>query len=366
MAPSRSSAVLLSSALLCLVARPAWAVGDTMRSIIRPDVNRESDLRKLEEQITSLKMKQQVEPDQPLPEPVASHLHSGEDAAQGEPTRGLPALGMVAAALKRARVPLLAAGAITAGRSLALQRINALLQDELTAIGTACGVSRVEPPTDLAGLRGRLQALADARERRSLLREHILPLRAQLDEGAAAHSLITLSLDSLAKLNGTLTARVLACGALLAEYEALGQPAPPGFRAWPLEQLRSRLDNMESKGELLRKIIALNTRLGGARLDWAMPDWSKERLEAHATSLTEQAEETRARKDKAAILGKVRLRVKVRAREAPHGRIAPTLTLAPTLALPLTLTLTLTLTGGGGALEARHGSAYGAGHSDHR
>jgi len=98
---------------------------------------------------------------------------------------------------------------------------------------------------------------------------------------------------------------VAACGALLDEYESLGQPAPPGFRTWPLEKVNARLDHLTNKGEMLRTICKLNTKLGGARLDWGMPEWSEEKLEAHVASLRVEVEETATRKEKAVILGRV-------------------------------------------------------------
>ena len=58
----------------------------------------------------------------------------------------------------------------------------------------------------------------------------------------------------LATLNGTLTARLEACGHVLAEYEALGQPPPVGFRAWPLAQLRARHADLSERREELREV----------------------------------------------------------------------------------------------------------------
>ena len=100
------------------------------------------------------------------------------------------------------------------------------------------------------------------RARKSLLEEHVLPKLNQLADGdkheqlhGGGKPLAARSSNELADLNSTLSARVEASGTLLAEYESLGQPAPPHFRMWPLEELRTRLNDMRTKREELREIV---------------------------------------------------------------------------------------------------------------
>ena len=162
------------------------------------------------------------------------------------------------------------------------------------------------------------------RARKSLLEEHILPQLNQLadaDKQEQLHGgskpLAARSSTELADLNATLSARVEASGTLLAEYESLGQPAPPHFRMWPIEELRTRLNDMRTKREELREIVRLLAQLGGQRMEWSMPERSLEELAKITKKLKKKVRERAERKEKAELLGKIEAELWRREEEVP-------------------------------------------------
>jgi hypothetical protein len=260
-----------------------------------------------------------------------------ETEQKGVPeTAGPPAAASGAGGLARLgisgrqRLPIAGAGLAAAGftiRQLWATRVAKAVDAELEALSTLTSTKRIDV---LSSAKDRA-ALLDLRARRELLENGILPRAAKLQSGeSSTHSsvleearrfckkpLAQQSVAELADLNATLDARLDACGLLLAEYEALGQPPPPDFRGWGVPKIEERLHNMTVRREDLLEVVRLSAKLGTRRLDWAMPELTSEELRAHIASLGDQVSEAQARKEKAVLLGKVEAELWRRKEEAP-------------------------------------------------
>lgn len=229
--------------------------------------------------------------------------------------------------LRGARLPVClgaAAAAYTVQRRRALLR---RLADEIE--GELCGLQlsgsrRVEPPASASSrsMSERRTALTELRARKALL-DDVLPMLAQLYEGKQEQALgggkplAERSSAELVELNTTLSARVQASGLVLAEYESLGQPPPPGFRTWPLSTLKERHANMTSRRDELRDVVRLLSQLGRQRMDWSLPELSADELREHAAGLAAQVAEAAERKERATLLGKIEAEMWRRKEETP-------------------------------------------------
>lgn len=194
--------------------------------------------------------------------------------------------------------------------------LDADLDAECAALGELTLTKRIERPSGCT----KRAALEELRARKALLSEHVLPQLRSLEQAVDAPSkkpLGSRSSEELLSLNTTLSERVSMCAALLSQYELLGQPPPPGFRAWPLDKVSERLANMTSKGAELREIVALMGKLGGKRMDWSLPEMSRDALRAHAAQLEEQVAEARERREHAEMMGKCEAELWRRKEEAP-------------------------------------------------
>jgi len=261
----------------------------TATGVLAPDLGHAGDLTKLKAHIDG--MKGDVAP-VPAPEE--------EEKKESFPSP-------VAVGRRLLQLPLPLAGVIAgvvAVRTFIVQRAEQMLASELAALAKQSGSKRIAAPSHARTLLARHAAADEVRARRRLLAK-VAPLLAQLEQSTALSQLAIRPSEELTAMAEGLATRVDACGALLAEYESLGQPAPPGFRSWSLDQLTTRRAQLLAKGEVLRELIALGAQVGSPRLDWNLPEWSDEQLRAHVESLRAQASETTERKQKAALLGKV-------------------------------------------------------------
>jgi len=258
-------------------------------------------------------------------EATASTEASPETSAEVVPKK----FGIGAALLPRGvRLPVcLGATALVVQRAVVAQRRRVELrelaidiEEELAALQElAPAARRVEPPA-CASSRSvceRRVALDELRLRRELLTE-VVPKAAQLQyELTGGKPLAQRSVAELSELNSTLTLRIEACGHVLAEYESLGQPPPPGFRTWPVATLRERHVNMTSRREALVEIVSLLDQLGKQRMDWSVPEMTPEQMGALARSLRQQVEEAAERKEKASLLGQIEAEMWRRREETP-------------------------------------------------
>lgn len=196
-------------------------------------------------------------------------------------------------------------------------RTSQALDDELDAECKALSdltlTKRVEPP---AGCSKR-QALEELRARKQLLTEHVVPMLKTLEQPLDGQKLGARSSEELAELNTTLAQRVASCASLLSQYDLLGQPPPPGFRSWPLEDLDARLTKMTTHSAELKKIVTLLSKLGGKRMDWNLPEQSGEELKATIATLEAQVKEASERRRTSELLGQVEAELWKRNEEAP-------------------------------------------------
>lgn len=271
------------------------------------------------------KLREQVERDK-------AALAGGGDPStdKAEDAGGIPEpVAVVATEIARRGLPLgklslpigLAAGATTLilqHRRAATKRLLADLDLEASKLSELTKSTRVERPACTRG------ALDDLRARTALLEGDLLPKLAQLYEQgkpeqalAGGKPLSQRSVAELEELSSALSERIDASGRLLAEYESLGQPPPPGFRAWPLAELSARLEDMTSKREELREVVRLLTQLGGKRIEWSLPTKSVDELRAYIAELAVKAEEAKERKEHKVLLGKVEAELWRRKEEAP-------------------------------------------------
>lgn len=207
-----------------------------------------------------------------------------------------------------------------------LRRLSGEIDATISKLGELTK-SKPRAPPPHGSVREQRAALEELQTRASLLEDDILPKLAQLAEpGKADESATALagskplsqqSSAELSELSVALRARVDVTGAVLAEYESLGQPAPPSFRGWPLPELKQRLDDLSSKRAELREIVRLLAQLKGQRMDWNLPAKSAEELRAHAARLTEKVSEANERKERAALLGKIEAEMWKRNEEVP-------------------------------------------------
>ena len=299
--------------LLVLATLPRYAEGgEALKGMLAPDLGFKSDLAKLQAQIDGFKGGDVLARVERPPERNSASDNVPAAIAPGPPR---PRSFFIARAMPP--VVLGAAAAAFALRSQVVQRAERRLEAELSALAKQSGSRRIAAPEHAPTLRGIRQATDEVALRRELLGA-ILPLLVQLDQPTpAAPQLAAMDASELVRLNASLSARVEACGALLAEYEALGQPAPPGFRSWPVQEVHARRAHLVTKGPLLREIIALGAPLGSPRLDWSMPEWSEERLAQHAEALRAQAAETIERREHSIMLGKVEAAFWRRGEETP-------------------------------------------------
>ena len=284
------------------------------------------DLRKLQEQVERDKAAANGEP---VPEPVDDDDNDNaatqaEIAALGEETAAAPVptspRGGISLRFGSMRLPVvLGLGAAWAGHRIfsSGQQLLAHISEECETLkGMTRSRSDIEAPSG-----PKREALEELRRRKELLSTNILPLLAQLEQPADAQSLGkplgARSSDELEELRGTLSARVEACGALLAQYDAIGQSPPSGFRAWPLARLEEHLAHFNAKGDELRAVAQLLSRLGSPRVDGDLPEWDAAALKAYATTLEEQVVELEARKEKEELLGKIEAELWRRKEEAP-------------------------------------------------
>jgi len=294
------------AAIAAVLLQVALVSGEALRGVLAPDIGQDSDLAKLRAQV-------QQRPTVVVETDGSTSGSSGDDE-DAQATATIPtARGVRPLALKLP--PVAAAGAFVV-RSWMLQRAKHRLELELLALAEQCGSRRVGAPDHSRTIRGRLAAADEIRARRELLRT-VMKMYIQLDQTVSASQLAARPSAELRQLNASLDARVQACGALLAEYDALGQPTPPGFRAWPFEDVVARRAQLISKGGLLREVLAVGAPVGSPRLDWDMPEWSEARLMAHIAQLREQAADTLARRQKAVLLGKVEAAFWRRREEVP-------------------------------------------------
>ena len=307
--------------LLLVYAATTAAVGPM--SYLRPYDMAKDDLRKLQEQVDKDKAAARGEPI--LPEADADEEESGGgeegEAATAAPSSSSSGSGLrLPLALLTRPLPLaLGAGAAFAGhRILSGAQLNAQINQELAALKEMTGSrSAVEAP---AG--GKRAALEDLRKRKELLGSRVLPLLAQLEQPADAPSLgkplSTCSVEELDELQSALSARASACGKLLSEYEALGcQPPPPKFRSWPLEKVEAHLALFAAKGDELRSVASLLSRLGGPRVEGDLPTMEVTQLQEYAASLEGKVAEAEKRKEKDILLGKVEAELWRRKEEPP-------------------------------------------------
>ena len=299
------------SILLILATMPRHAEGgEALKGMLAPDLGFESDLAKLRAQIDGFKGGDVIARVPPERDSASNDVPAA--IAPGPPR---PRSFFIARAMPP--VVLGAAAAAFALRSQVVQRAERRLETELSALAKQSGSRRIAAPEHAPTVRGIRQATDEVALRRELLGA-ILPLLVQLDQPTpAAPQLAAMDASELVRLNASLSARVEACGALIAEYEALGQPAPPGFRSWPVQEVHARRALLVAKGPLLREIIALGAPLGSPRLDWSMPEWSEERLAQHAEALRAQAAETIQRREHSIMLGKVEAAFWRRGEETP-------------------------------------------------
>ena len=232
-----------------LVRARSWGEsGPTFRN-----VGQSEDMKKLEAQINAIKeARERGEPDPDVMSmpPPSNGQDGGSIAAVEEPPLDIdheepkPAGGSVLRALThglvgRVKAPMAATVVIATAtfgyKSIVARRAAARalevagreLEAALTALSDACGTKRVETPEhDASTVDGMRSAARELDCRRELITQHVLPLLGQLEQSTpVAAQLATKPSAELAALNVTLTARVDACGTLLAECEALGQPA---------------------------------------------------------------------------------------------------------------------------------------------
>ena len=252
-----------------------------------------------------------------------------DEEPKAEATAVPEAVATVATEIARRRLPLgklalpigLAAGATTfyvQQRRAGIQRLETSIDEEVAKLGELTKSQRVERPESTRA------ALEELRARTAVLEDDVLPKLAQLYEPGKAEQALAggkplsqRSSTELAELSSALGERVEMSGRLLAEYESLSQPAPPGFRQWGLAELSARLEDMVSKRDELREVVRLLAQLGGKRMEWGLPEKSVDELRAVAADLAVKVEEAKARKEKSELLGKVEAELWRRKEEAP-------------------------------------------------
>eukprot|EP00908_Phaeocystis_cordata_P001417 Transcript_11497.p1 GENE.Transcript_11497~~Transcript_11497.p1 ORF type:complete len:372 (+),score=121.26 Transcript_11497:57-1118(+) len=213
-----------------------------------------------------------------------------------------------------------------------LRRLTSQLsagQSELAELGA----SPVSLPAHKGGIRGQIAAHAEAlrtletakaeaaatAERKAALLKEVSAAYAQLEQKIPA-SLAKQSEAELGALLAGLAERVQACAAMLEAYRALGQTPPDDFRSWPLERVEARRDNVTARADTLREVLLLQAKLGGARpMDSSLAEMGEEELQLKLAELTEKVEETRARRAKDVLLGKVEAALWLHRQEAPVG-----------------------------------------------
>ena len=184
--------------------------------------------------------------------------------------------------------------------------------------------SAIEPPSG-----DRSEALAELRARKACLKS-VLPALGQLSDGTTKPEdlqaltgsqrpggLAKMSSAKLTELNATLAERITASGTLLAEYESLGQPPPPGFRMWSMSTLEERYDNITSKRAELIEIVRLLSQLGNQRMDWNLPAKTTEELSVYTEKLNKEVAEFLERKERQTLLGKIEAEMWRRKEETP-------------------------------------------------
>lgn len=287
----RRELLALASLLACSSARTPRSYGDSLRNTFKPNFGN-ADLEKL---------KAKVAADQAAKAAAAAEAAAPADAAPA-PSARRSGLGAALACLAKRMPP--SAVAAAAGAAWVV-RSRRLLEREVTSelgvLRELLSAPRLEAPAAPAGRR---ELLAELRARRSLLSGHILPLLASLQEEAPRALAANTALE-LEALNATLTDRLSAATDLLAAYEALGQEAPPDFRAWPLNKLEERHVNLTTKWAELNEVLRLEARLGRTKMDWALPEWPADKLRSRARELTLKVSELSARREKDELLGKV-------------------------------------------------------------
>ena len=318
---------IISAWLLACASATTRPEGGGPRQFFKPNIGADAG-RKLREEVEQYQKKQQQ-----LGDPSSSSEEAAppqlEDAPEStDASADLPASKVVARSslagvvLRRARLPLAVGAVGFAVHHTWVSRLASEVDAELHKLAKMTGIRHVDPPSPLGrrNLRDHRAALTELRARSHLLASSVLPLLRQLElerPPDAGAPLTQRSSAELAALNTSLTERVASCGALLAEYEALGQPPPPTFRSWATETLGSRLDNPTSKRAELQAIVALQAQLGRQRMEASLPEWSAAALREHAAALAAEVEEVSARKHKARLLGKVEAELWRRGEEAP-------------------------------------------------
>lgn len=293
----------------------AAAVGPM--SYLRPYDMAKDDLRKLQEQVE--RDRAAANGMAPQEEGESDDTEVAVSEAPAAPEVPSSVRGKVSLPLGGLRLPIMVGlGAAWAGyRTVASAQVSSQIEAEIDALKELTrSRSGIETPA------GRKRAaLVELRRRKDLLSAHVLPLLVQLEQPVDTPSigkpLGAQTADELHELHETLRARVEACGTLLAEYEALGQPPPTGFRAWPLARLQQQLAHFSSKGEELREVAQLLSRLGGPRVDGDLAEMDVATLKEYAATLEEQVIEAEKRKEKAELLGKIEAELWRRKEEAP-------------------------------------------------
>ena len=172
----------------------------------------------------------------------------------------------------------------------------------------------------------RLDAAEEAVRKVALVGE-ISAALAQLQKAAPpSSSLQERSEAELRELNASLAARVRASAALLEAYLALGQQPPDDFREWDAARLDARREQLTSKGELLRELLLLQAKLGGARrMDDGLPEVAEAELREKVQAMRAEAAGAQERRAKEVLQGKIEAALWLRKQEVPMGLAAMSL-----------------------------------------
>ena len=143
--------------------------------------------------------------------------------------------------------------------------------------------------------------------------------QARLDAAEEAVRKVAL----VGELSASLAARVRASAALLEAYLALGQQPPDDFRDWDAARLDARREQLTSKGELLRELLLLQAKLGGARrMDDGLPEVAEVELREKVEALRAEAAGAQERRAKEVLQGKIEAALWLRKQEVPMGLAA--------------------------------------------
>ena len=215
-------------------------------------------------------------------------------------------------ALVRLVLPL---GSATVAAAVRASRRRARRAALRTSVAELCQkLSLTPPPPDSSDA-----TMIEQLERLRFCEEHIWPACKQLEEHPPRSKVMALSVAELEHLRDVLVRRVEACSRVLEAYVRLGQSAPPTFRSWPVETLDERTANITAKEGLLRRVGALQAQLGSRRLDWGLPAWDDAALEEHIAALESQLEDSRERKEREELLGKLEARYWMSKKDPPIG-----------------------------------------------